>query len=72
MVVGMSEEHSAFICWVSVERHVHVVVECMVRDMHFAVIEVGEVKRASVDTLPGHQRTQQAKQKARCHQYLLI
>ena len=49
--VGMSEEHSTFICRVSVERHVHVVVECTVRDVHFAVIEVREVKRASVDTL---------------------
>jgi len=52
MVVGMSKEQSAFICRVSVELHVHVVVECMVRDMHFAVIEVDEVKRASDDTLP--------------------
>jgi len=31
---------------------VHVVVACLVGNMNFTLIEVGEVKRAIVDTLP--------------------
>jgi hypothetical protein len=30
---------------------VHVVAECLVRGIHFTVIEAGEVKRASADSL---------------------
>jgi hypothetical protein len=31
---------------------VHVVAECLVRDIYFTVIEVGEVKRVGADSLP--------------------
>lgn len=51
MVAGVSEEHSARYLLSVMLVTVHVVAECWVGDINFTVIEVGEVKRASADSL---------------------